>query len=56
MNKNEINEKGKSIPATGHEMSRLLHFVDNRLTDGGEVVSLTSRLPFNSKKISGTDF
>jgi hypothetical protein len=25
---------------------RLLHFLDNRLTDGGEVVSLTSRSSF----------
>jgi hypothetical protein len=36
------------------ETSRLPHFPDNRLTDGGEVVSLTSRLPFVLRKISGT--
>jgi hypothetical protein len=39
--------KGKAIPVTGHggaqdcETSRLQHFLDNRLTDGSEVVSLT---------------
>jgi hypothetical protein len=27
-------------------MSSLLHFLENRLTDGGEVVSLKLRLPF----------
>jgi hypothetical protein len=42
-------KKGKSIPVTGRdgpyvcETSRLPHFLDNRLTDGGEVVSLTRR-------------
>jgi hypothetical protein len=44
--------KGKAIPVTGRdspqgcETSRLPHFLDNRLTDGGEVVSLTHRPPF----------
>jgi hypothetical protein len=33
------------------EMSRLPHFLDNRLTDGGEVVSLTRRPPFTLRKI-----
>jgi hypothetical protein len=39
-------KKGKVIPVTdrggqqGFETSRLPHFLDNRLTDGGEVVSL----------------
>jgi hypothetical protein len=39
--------KGKAIPvtgrggATGCETSRLPQFLDNRLTDGGEVVGLT---------------
>jgi hypothetical protein len=28
------------------EMSRLPHFLDNRLTDGGEAVSLVHQLPF----------
>jgi hypothetical protein len=30
----------------GCEMSRLPHFPDNRITDGGEVVSLTSQQHF----------
>jgi hypothetical protein len=39
---------GKAIPVTGREgceTSRLSHFLDNRLTDGGEVVSVTRRPP-----------
>jgi hypothetical protein len=42
----------KPIPATdrgspqGCETSRLPYFLDNRLTDGGKVVSLTRRPPF----------
>jgi hypothetical protein len=46
-----INKKGKDIPITGHEgpygceTSRLPHFLYNRLTDGGKVVTLTRR-PF----------
>jgi hypothetical protein len=45
-----VKGEGKAIPVTGRggpygcETSRLPHFLDNRLTDGGEVVSLT-RLP-----------
>jgi hypothetical protein len=41
--------KGKAIAVTGSggqqgsETSRLQHFPENRLTDGGEVVSLTRR-------------
>jgi hypothetical protein len=40
-------KEGKVIPVTSHEgpqscdMSRLPHFLDSRLTDGSEVVSLT---------------
>jgi hypothetical protein len=40
----------------GCETSRLPHFLDNRLTDGGEVVSLTRRPPFTLRKIPGTHF
>jgi hypothetical protein len=55
-------QKGTSIPIKGHggplscETSRLPHFLDNRLTVGGEVVSLTRRQPFTSRKIPGTHF
>jgi hypothetical protein len=43
--------KSKAIPVTGREgpqgceTLRLPHFLDNRLTDGGEVVSLMRRPP-----------
>jgi hypothetical protein len=53
--------KGKAIPVTGHEgpegceTSRLPHFLDNPLTDGGEV-SPTRRPPFTPIKIPGTRF
>jgi hypothetical protein len=58
----DIKGKGKAIPVTGREgpegceTSRLPHFLDNRLTDGGEAVSLTRRPPVTSRKISGTHF
>jgi hypothetical protein len=48
----EYCKKIKAIPVTGRggpwgsETSRLPHFLDNRLTDGGEVVSPTRRPPF----------
>jgi hypothetical protein len=54
--------KGKAIPVPGVggpqgcETSRLSHFLDNRLTDGGEVVSLTRVPPFTPRKIPGTHF
>jgi hypothetical protein len=54
--------KREAIPVTGHggpqryETSRLPYFLDNRLTDGGEVVSLTRRPPFTTRKIVGTHF
>jgi hypothetical protein len=47
--------KGKAIPVKGRGArggplgsvtSRIPHFLDNRLTDGGEVVSLTHRPHF----------
>jgi hypothetical protein len=44
--------RGKAIPVTGRggpqgcEMSRLTNFLDNRLTDSGEAVSLMHRPPF----------
>jgi hypothetical protein len=50
--------KGKVIPVTGREdlwgceTSRLPHFLDNQLKDGGEVVSLTRRLPFTPQEDS----
>jgi hypothetical protein len=46
-----------AIPVTGYEgpwgceALRLPHFLDNRLIDGGEVVSLMHRPPFTSTKI-----
>jgi hypothetical protein len=45
--------KGEAIPVTdrggpyGCKTSRLPHFADNRLTDGGKVVSLMRRPSFN---------
>jgi hypothetical protein len=55
-------DKSEAIPVRGREgpqgceTSRLSHFLDNRLTDGGEVVNLTRRPPFTPKKIPGTHF
>jgi hypothetical protein len=40
----------------GCETSRLPHFLDNRLTDGGEVVSLTRRPLFTSQEYSWYSF
>jgi hypothetical protein len=54
--------KGKAVPVTGHrgpydcETSRRSHFLDNRLTDGGEVVSLTCRPLFIPKEDSWYSF
>jgi hypothetical protein len=53
---------GKAILVTGRggpwgcETSRLPNFLGNRLTDGGEVVSPTRRLPFTPRNIPGTRF
>jgi hypothetical protein len=47
-----IDKKGKAVPVTGREgpyvceRSRLPHFLDNRLIDGGKAVSLTGLPPF----------
>jgi hypothetical protein len=54
--------KGKAIPVTGcegldgSETSRLPHFLDSQLTDGGKVVRLTRRPPFTPRKIPGINF
>jgi hypothetical protein len=40
----------------GCETSRLPHFLDNRLTGSGEVVSPTPQLLFTPRKIPGTHF
>jgi hypothetical protein len=40
----------------GCETSRFPHFLDSRLADGGEVVSLTRRPPSTPRKIPGTHF
>jgi hypothetical protein len=56
------NRKGKAIPVTvrgrpyASETSRLSHFPHNRLTNGGEAVSLMRRPPFTRRKIPGTNF
>jgi hypothetical protein len=58
----KLKKKGKIILVTGRgglygcETSRLPHFLNNRLTGGGEVVSLTRRPPFSPRKIPGTHF
>jgi hypothetical protein len=50
--KKKTDVKSMNISVTGHggpdgcESSRLPHLLDNRLTDGGEVVGLTRRPPF----------
>jgi hypothetical protein len=38
------------------ETLRVPVYLDNRLTDGGEVISLRSRPPFTLRKIPGTQF
>jgi hypothetical protein len=55
-------QKGKAIRVTGGGgpqgcvASRLPHFLDNRLTDDGEVVSLKRRPPFTPRRIPSTHF
>jgi hypothetical protein len=52
----------KAIPVTGraglqgYETSRLPHYLDSRLTDGGKVVSLTRRPPFTPQEDSWYSF
>jgi hypothetical protein len=52
----------QSYPATGHggpsgcERLRLPHLLNNRLTDGGKVVSLTLRQPFTPQEDSWCTF
>jgi hypothetical protein len=51
--------KGKATPVTGRESpedcetSRLPHFLDNRLKDAREVVSLACRRSLTPRKIPG---
>jgi hypothetical protein len=44
------------LSVEGFETSRLPHFLDDRLTYGRKVVSLTHRRPFTSRNIPGTHF
>jgi hypothetical protein len=52
--------KCKAVPVTGREgpycetprFPRIPHFLDNRLTDGGDVVSITRRPPFTPQEDS----
>jgi hypothetical protein len=48
--------KGKAITGNGGphdcETSKLIYFLDNRLTDGGEVVILTRRPPLTTQEDS----
>jgi hypothetical protein len=54
--------KGEVIPITGRggphgcETPRLPPFLDSRLTDDGEVVSLTRSPPFTPRNIPDTHF
>jgi hypothetical protein len=54
----EINSNGRAITVTGREGEtlRFPYFLNNWLTDDGEVVSLTSQPPFTPRKIRGTHF
>jgi hypothetical protein len=55
-------KKGKAIPVTGRggpwgcETSRLPHILDNRITDGSEVVILKRRPLFTPRKFPGIHF
>jgi hypothetical protein len=55
----KFRQKGKAVPLTGRggpydcETSRLPHFLDNRLTDGGEVISLMPSSALYAQNIPG---
>jgi hypothetical protein len=55
-------KKGKAIPVPGHgdpqgcETLRFPQYLDNWLTDGGKVVSLTCRPPFTPQEGSWYSF
>jgi hypothetical protein len=55
-------QKRKAIPVTGRvspqgcETSTIQHFLDSRLTDGGEVVSLARRQRFTPQEDSWYSF
>jgi hypothetical protein len=55
-------EPSSAMPVTGREgqysceTSRFPHFLDNRLTDGGEVVRITRRPPFTPQEDSWYSF
>jgi hypothetical protein len=57
-----VKKKSKAILVTGRggpwgcEMLRLSYFLDNQLTDGGEVVRLMHWPPITPRKIPGTQF
>jgi hypothetical protein len=57
-----LKKKGKAILVTGREgpwgceTIKLQHFLDNRLTDGGEVVGLTRRFSFTPQEDSWYSF
>jgi hypothetical protein len=57
---NTYSLKGKSIPVTGLEgrygCVDPTYLLANRLTDGGKVVSLTRRQPFNPQEDSWYSF
>jgi hypothetical protein len=54
-NGNAILVTGRESPQ-GFKTSRLPHFLENRPTDGVDVVSLIHRTPFTLTKISGSQF